>query len=555
MKKIYKLILLALVFGSFTFQSCETTELELTDDPNNLTSGDPQFLLNYVQSRYRTAQSILSDRSAELTRIDYFGGDNYLENLPDNTLNTPWGILYSDIIPDIRAIEAAATVDNPLSHHVGMAKVLQAHLTMELVDFLGDIIEPAQAGNAADFPSPALTNDGGLSNYNQALTLLDEAIVLLNAGTSTDNVQDLFYGDPNTGQDSDASKWIKLANTLKMRAALTTGDIATFNNLVAAGNFISEEADDFAFRFGTQQTPVNTMHPDYQSDYTPSGANIYQSNWLMNTMSNSNDPRIRYYFFRQQACTPGATCNPTGNGSDLSCSIQTTPAHIAGTPTEAFWCFLENGYWGRLHGDPAGSPPDNFKRTAVGVYPAAGLFDDDRFGNVGLGEGGNGAGIEPIILASYVDFWRAEIALSQGNEMDASGHLRNGLEKSMDKVTSFASLDSSADLSFEPDSAAIDGFVNSTVSAFESASGADQWNVLAEQYFITIYGGGTDAYNFYRRTGFPTTVGLNFGTTPGNFPRTFLYPANEVSANPNVMQRTDLNTANFWNTQPLPIAN
>lgn len=562
MKKIYKFVLLALVFGSFTFQSCETTELELTNNPNNLTTGDPQFLLNYVQTRYRSAQSILSDRAAELTRIDNFFGENYLENLPDNTLNTPWRILYSDIIPDIEAIEAAATEENPLSHHLGMAKIMQAHLSMQLVDFLGDIINPDQAGNPTEFPSPELTNDGGLTNYNHSIALLDEAIALLNAGGSTANVQDLFYGNPDTGADSDASQWIRLANTLKMRAALTTGDMTTFNNIVSSGNFISSTEDDFEFRFGTQQTPINTMHPDYQTDYTPSGSAIYHSNWLMNQMLTNNDPRRRYYFYRQNDCTPGASCNTEGNSEKLSCSIQSVPAHIVGTPTEAFWCAVEDGYWGRLHRDAAGSPPDEFDKTAAGVYPAAGLFDDNAFGtsprNLTLGAGGNGAGIEPIILASYVDFWRAEVALDQGDAVGAATYMGDGLAKSIDKVSGFIGLDSSADTSFEPSNDDINSYITAMTDALTSAGDTpDGWNILSEQYFVTLFGGGTDSYNFYRRTGYPTTVGqgVNDNANAGNFPRTFLYPGDEVSANPNVAQRTNLDTPTFWNTQPLPIAN
>lgn len=562
MRKIFKLLLLALVFGSFTFQSCETTELELTNDPNNITSGDPQFLLNNIQRRYRTAQSILSDRAAELTRIDNFNGQNYLASLPDIRLNTPWSVLYSDIIPDVQAIEAAVNETTPLSHHLGMAKILQAHLTMQLVDFLGDIIVPEQAGKPNEFPNPMLTTDGGLTNYNHSIALLDEAIVLLNSGATTATVQDLFYGD-NQGNNSSAEKWIKLANTLKMRAALTTGDMTTFNNLVAAGNYITDTADDFQFRFGTQQTPVNTMHPDYQTDYTPSGSAIYHSNWLMYNMSTNNDPRIRYYFYRQNACTPGASCNPAGEASTLTCSTQPAPAHIQGTPTEAFWCALENGYWGRLHREDGGAPPDEFSKTAAGVYPAGGLFDDDAFGaeprNLTLGAGGNGAGIEPIILASYVDFWRAEVALGQGNVSSAAQLMSNGLTKSIAKVSTFAALDANnPNLSFEPTAAAITSYINTMSSNLTAAGNTEAgWNILSEQYFVTLFGGGTDSYNYYRRTGYPTTVGTGFSNdaSAGNFPRTFLYPSNEASSNPNVIQRTNLDTATFWNTQPLPSAN
>lgn len=558
MKKYIKPLMVAVLMTGALFQSCETTELEIIDNPNALVEGDPQFLLNSIQSSYRGAQVTLNDISSDLTRIDYMFGRNYFANYGDNTLNGVWGSLYSTIIPDLQAIEAAQTPDNDLRMHLAIGKTLQAHLMMQLVDLLGDIIPMSQAGQPDAFPTPELTTDGGASVYNEALALLTEAETLLNAEPSNIGVQDFFYGDINNeGTQTSASngQWIRLINTLRMRAAITTGDMASFNSIVASGDFIQDTADDFQFNYGTDLTPTNLQHPDYQNDYQTTGASIYKSNWLMNLMDNTNDPRIRYYYYRQNDCTPGASCNPEGDGETLSCSLQGIPAHYLGTPDADIWCFLENGYWGRPHGDDSGTPPDNALITAAGVYPAFGRFDDNSFATITLGQGGNGAGIEPIILASYIDFWRAEVALDAGNATDALTLIQNGLGKSISKVQGFVSADASADTSFEPDAAAITNFVNSISNAFTAGSADDRWNILAEQYFVTLYGGGADAHNFYRRTGFPTTVIRNIDPNPGNYPRTLLYPGNEVSANPNVNQRTNNDDAVFWNTQALPVAN
>ncbi len=555
MKNINKIFLVAVaLIGTLLYQSCETLELEQLNNPNNLTTGDATFLLNRIQTDYRSSQANLNDRGSELVRIDHMGGDNYFSNYGSGTFNGVWNDLYSDIIPDIQAIEAAATDDNSLRHHLGMAKIMQAHLTMQLVDFLGDITPLREAGNPTEFPLPTPTTDGGAEIYGEALALLNEAIMDLNSGASNASVQDLFYGD-GSGADSDAAQWIKVANTLKMRAAITTGDYGTFTSIVNGGNYISSTADDFEFAYGTSLGIPNTQHPDYQNDYTSAGANIYQGMWLMDHMSRTNDPRQRYYYTRQNDCTPGATCNPVGNGETLVCSTQNPPPHLVGTPSEFLWCSLENGYWGRMHGNPEGIPPDNFTRTAVGVYPAAGMFDDDTFRNVNLGNGGNGAGIEPIILASYVDFWRAEVALAQGQAGNAETHMENGLTKSIAKVQGFVSLDGAADTSFEPSSADVTTFINDMTGAFNAASGDDRWNILAEQYWITLFGGGADGHNFYRRTRFPTTVAINIDPNPGNYIRTFLYPSNEVGSNPNYTQRLNNDDAVFWNTQPLPSAN
>ena len=166
---------------------------------------------------------------------------------------------------------------------------------------------------------------------------------------------------------------------------------------------------------------------------------------------------------------------------------------------------------------------------------------------VGLGQGGGGAGIEPIILSSYVEFWIGEMATSDTDKADA---LRAGLEKSIAKVQSFGALDGSADLSFEPTETEVDEYIDDIVTAFNNATGDDKENIFAEQYFTTLYGGGFESFNYYRKTGFPTTVSPNWEPDPGPFPRSLLLPQNEVLNNPNLQQRSDLTTQVFWDNNP-----
>ncbi len=555
-KTMYRLFTLVAIAASALFHSCETTELEILNDPDQLSEdqADPDLLLNAIQRAYVANMVTMNDQSSDLTRIDYFFGRTYRENLQSNIFNASWSRFYSSqilggiargISPNVNILEGLnEDPDTDLSFHLGVAKALQAHQLMLLVDFIGDI-PFSEALNPLEFPSPNVDDDAMV--YSTALAMLDESLGFFQASDGAGSALDFFYG-------GDVNNWIALVNTLKMRHALTTGDTATFNAIVSGGSFISDSSQDFQFDYGVQELNPDTRHQDYATDYTTSGANLYQSNWLMETMQgddvmdpSDDDPRIRYYFYRQTDCTPGASCNPDGNGERLSCSLETPPAHY--TAQGVSFCWLENGYWGRDHGDDDGTPPDNFFRTAVGVYPAGGLFDDDAFNELTLGAGGGGAGIEPIILASYVDFWRAEVALAAGQTGPAAAFVTAGLEKSIAKVQGFIALDGQADPSFEPTPAEVTAYIAAQAAKINDTSD-DSWNALAEQYFITMYGGGSDAYNFYRRTGYPTTVKPNLNPNPGPFPRTYFYPNVEVVANPNIQQRADLTTQVFWDTNP-----
>jgi hypothetical protein len=601
MKKLYKFLLISVLSSITLFYSCDTVELEILTSPNALSvdQADPDLLLNSVQLSYRRSQRVFQENSAELGRIDNMFGRNYFENYGPATLNTPWNSYYSNNLPNLQTlITLNENPDKDLSYHIGMAKTLQAHTLMQLVDFLGDV-PFSEAGNPDEFPKPKADDDESV--YNEAIAMLAEAKALFQGTTGIGTGTDLFY-------DGDASKWIKLVNTLEMRANLTTKNYAA---VVSATNVIATADDDFQFNYGDNVLSPDTRHPDYIDDYTSSGANIYQSNWLISQMigefpygdfSGSSDPRRRYYFYRQSFNSPGnmslfedvnGRFGPAGStylyegdgdGETLSCSLQDTPLHLQFTPDEEIWCSMPLGYWGRFHGNDEGTPPDNFTRTAVGVYPSGGSFDGypdsapfiaqfDSDGEyigyvasinllysqaVGLGNGGAGAGIDPIYLSSYVDFMKAEANLALGNTTAAATHLEDGMTKSIAKVQSFGALDASADFSQAPSAATVTDFIAAKVAEFNAADATtsldangfptakDKLDILGEQYFVAIYGGAGDAFNFIRRTGYPRTISRSIDGNADAFPRTVLYPGDEVSANSNLLQKTDLNTTVFW---------
>ena len=535
------------LFTGLLFTACETTDLNLQVSPNDLAAdqADPNLLLNSIQLAYATNQQTLTDQADNLTRIGYFGNRDYFAGLPGNTMNGVWSRVYSSntnfagdvvsvgILTNLQALEAAdANSDTDFSFHVGVAKTLYAHSLFQLVDFLGEAAF-SQAGNATEFPAPAL--DSGDAVYAGALALLSEAEALLAADPPSQGATDLFY-------DEDSSQWIKLINTLRLRTYFLTSNTAAFNAVVAGDNFISDSDDDMQLQYGTSSLQPDNRHPDYIGAYTPSGNNAeYKSNWLMNKMLTKDDPRRYYYFYRQQDATPGADADP--NEETLVCSFVVPPPHYDGF----VYCAVPEGYWGRSHGNDEGGPPDTFFTAAPGVYPAGGLFDDRSFGVVGLGKGGGGAGIEPIMLASYVDFWRGAMATTDAAK---AVFLRSAMEKSIAKAESFGSLDGNADLSTAPDEAAVTAFIDAQVAAFNAATGDDKENVFAEEFWTALYGGATESYNYYRKTGYPTTLAPNWEPDPGAFPRTYLLPQNEVINNPNLTQRLDLSTQVFWDTNP-----
>ena len=570
MKNIYKILRAIVVIVLVIFSSCDTFELNLTDDPNYLTpsQADVNFFLNSLQEDFvrqidgdadydnndnwqsggATYGDGLSIFGAELTRMYNMGStqsSTYASAYQANDGDDEWINAYQGILADIKAMMPLAE-ENEMYKHIAIAQFIQAYVFSAMVDFFGDI-PYTEAIQGSENLNPNV--DSGASIYEACLVLLDEAIA--NFGkTAINPAVDLYYNKNYT-------KWIKAANTLKMRLyfqrrLVDNTAVSKIEAILASGNYISSTADDFQFNWpATSATGPDTRHPRYGLNYTPTGGNTYMSNWFMNLMMVNNDPRIRYYFYRQTPATPGAEIEP--NEQLLQCSPQAAPAHyVAGGFT---FCYLNNGYWGRDHGDTDGIPPDGLLRTTVGVYPAGGRFDDDSFDEITSGQGAGGNGITPILTASWVDFMRAELALDAGNAPLAKTYMQAGTTKSITKVMSFLSRDPGADTSYAPTQDDVDDYMKSIGDAFDAGNTTKKWNILGEQFFVAAYGNGIETYNFYRRTGYPTTLQPNLAPNPGSFVMTLWYPSNVVNTNSNISQKPDVAQPVFWCTKGVPAAN
>lgn len=571
MKNIHQYMALAFFGIMLLLQSCETTELDIRDNPNALTPNQASvdFFLNSIQEDFvrqfegdadsdnndnfqsggNTVGDGFNEFGLELTRIVNMGGRQYQSVYQDSDMDDEWSNAYRGILADIRAMTPLAEAAGQ-TRHIGIAQFIEAYLMVTMVDFFGDVPYSEIIQAEEQIFNPSL--DSGADIYDQMLTLLDEAISNFSTSPSSDPAQDFYYGN-------DFSKWTMAANTLKMkiylqRRLVDPNAIADFDAIVASGNFIQDTADDFQWNWpASSASQPDTRHPRYGINYTAGGAGEYMSNWLMNLMDTTADPRLRYYFYRQNSQVPGAEIPP--NEELLSCSLESPPQHyIDGGFT---FCFLPNGYWGRDHGDADGIPPDGLRRATYGTYPVGGQFDDDTFTAISATAGSGGNGITNLLTAFGVDFMRAERALVSGDTGSARQFMLDGLAKSVTKVQGFlVGREAGADLSFEPTTGEITGYSNTIGANFDAADANGKWDVMAEQYWIAHFGNGVEPYNFYRRTGYPTTLKPNLEPNPGVFVRSMYYPSNVVNNNSNISQKPDQTQPVFWDNNPnAPVAN
>jgi hypothetical protein len=520
----------------FVLVSCETIELDLTSNPNALSpeQADPTFFLNSIQVDFAYWVNTMGDRGGELTRINYMNGRNYNTIYSPDSWNGVWSSAYRGMLEDIRLMNLLAD-EAGLTFHKGMGKVFQAYVMLTLVDYFGDVPYSEALQGSEGILNPAA--DSGQAVYDAAIALLDSAVADFNAGGPVP-AEDFFY-------NGNASKWIKAANSIKKKALLNKGDFSGYN---AISNYISDSSDDFQFSWGTSPATPDTRHPLYRGSYTSTGGGEYMSNWMMFKMINgyagNTDPRINYYFYRQVGETPGF--DSAGNEEVLECGLTGyyVPPQLRGDDTP--FCAPTNsasksasGYWGRDHGNNNGTPPDGFLRTIRGAYPAGGVYDDSSFEGQVDGAGQGGAGITPVILSSWMHFMNAEVAISTGGNPTSETLI--AVEQALNKSDDLGGPAMAAD--------DVSAYVAAFTSEWNAAgSTADKLDLWATEYFISMVGNGIDAYNSYRRNGYPRSLQPNVEPDPGQFPLSQFYPANYVNTNKNANQRGSKSERVFWNS-------
>lgn len=642
--KLYKKIAVALCVAIAT--SCT---LDLREDPNAVQPNQvlPSLMLNSMQRNLAGFFGGASGVGAGLTRQENRGSSVYRLTITPETFNGIWSTAYASILEDAVTLMQLSVPDKTkpnerYARHMGMARIIQAYTLITLVDMFGDIPYSEAFQGDGNF-NPAVDTQADI--YNLALVMLDSAKLDLTTNTTTQappgyqspiapDVFDMYYGNGAASATTAFPKWIKLANTLKLKiylnmrltdaAMATTGinallaDASTTGGLIGytpAHAVVSGGGDSFIFRYGLTTADPDARHPAFVGQY-PGGGGDYQSNWYIWAMLHGydatqvgqpGDPRQRFFFYRQTLVNSTSTNEirclgeaapthyPASTGTAIldnsiggrfpmgtgASNPTNNAAHIAWTRT---FCYPSSiGYWGRDHIDPQGIPPDGLLRTAYGPYPVGGRFDANNGAGVGATQGMRGAGMEPIMMRSYVNFMLAEAALYLtlgAPALTPVTYYTNGISQSFADVRDWAvngTLGTSGVAATPTEATAINAFyalgtyttdvtnyTTSAVAAFNNSLAGTNFpadlstglvagtladeamNYVAREYWIASFGNGVEAFNLYRRTGMPSGMQPVLSPTPGEFPRSYWYPANFANLNNTVDQKAGLTTAVFW---------
>ncbi len=531
MKFKYKKYILLLTGILLVNSSCKKF-VDINADPNNPTTAQLSLLLPGTQiSMVGNMYQLNSGTSTFVQHTIFTTGQSRFQQQGTDFSNS-WDGFYSQTLNDLEAIITTGTAQQQWGY-VAVAELEKAYLYSLMVDMWGDIpYTEAELGQANG--SPVL--ESGAAIYEKLLVLIDAGIADANKVTATTLVpatSDVFYAGTKTS-------WISMGNSLKLklynqiRKVDPTRSATAIKAIISSGApLISTNSLDFTFKFGSSQNP-NNRHPWYRADYQ-AGKTFYTSQSWTDLLLNSDDLRLRYFIFRQNA-TAGLN-NATNS----------------------------NGYYGRNPGDGTAAPADQSRRSTFGIYPAGGLYDNAPINSLTAANlfltntgatgsvkvvavtDGTGAGVMPLITNAMVKFIRAEAALTLGTGDDARQYLGDAVTANLNSVSTYVAANGGVALT----PATITGFVNRVLTQYDAANAAGKLNLVMTQKYIALYGNGMEVYNDYRRTGLPVLRTL---LSPLNvFPLRLYYSQTELSANTvfganaSAIQVAQQTTPVFWN--------
>jgi len=276
---------------------CEKDWLDINQSPNTATTVEPQYLFGYAITSWSGNRTGGDSYWAIgfMTQLIATGGDfgwGYSEDRYDfspYTLGNTWKLYYATGGGNLKkAIELAEEKEMP--NIAAQCKIAFACMFYECTMIWGDV-PYSEAWTDENYPN----FDEQKNILNGLITLLDEAIAQIDKSSPyVITTEDLYY-------NGDLDKWKILANSMKLKIALTMVD-ADDSKSSLIGNLISEDlitsaANDFKFPFVNE---AGNENPQFKLFKKHGGG---KNTWMMansimldSMMIPLHDPRIEKYF-------------------------------------------------------------------------------------------------------------------------------------------------------------------------------------------------------------------------------------------------------------------
>ena len=505
MKNTFLLRYAALAVTALTTTNCSTDRfLDVNTSPNNQTSVPPSVQLPTITIGTGFVVGNTLGRDADLFIQHYAGianqpaaSDQYAIN--GNYDNEWQSDLYGNNLNGAQTLINSTQATSPV--YAGIAKLIKAYNFALTTDMWG-AVPYSQALQGLGNLKPAFDAQQDIYQGNNDIQSLFD---LVREGMADLDKPSLLApsGADDVVYKGDIKKWKKVGNMLLLKFANTVSKkdpaLATkvINEVLEKGAdgsaAINANADDFEVPFGNT---VGNTNPFYSYNVTNRPNDQMASSRFLDSLAAFKDPRLPKYF-------------------------TTTPGNDISTVTTTFGKFTGYNNGNNIPAPTRDADPAKTKRSVYSTYL--------------LGAGGQA----PVRLLTNFQraFILAEAAITLKTAGDANKLYQEGIRQSMLKTGLTAT---EIDTYFA---------ANPTIVTL-SGDDAHKVSQIIRQKWMAWLGNGYEAFNDFRRTGYPRLrPALNATSLTPNIPARLLYPPSEIAANGDNVPTVTIEDPVWWATK------
>jgi hypothetical protein len=298
--------------------SCKKSFFDINQNPNQVTADKVTSEL-ILPSALNSAAAAASNHRTMNRWMGYWSYNPTFNLVPEEvTYNVStafpdfanmWNAYY-DALFDFSIVEQKGNAEE-LPFYTGIAKTMKARLFQDLVDAYGNV-PYSQAFNTKEFSTPKY--DKGQDIYNDLLLVLDSAIIIFKTKPVPGNASKV-----DIMNQGNATLWIKLANTIRLRILLRQSELPGFDPTAElakisadGGVLMSGETADINPGYENAVGKQNPFFARFGFTVTGTepnqGASVRANNYLLNVLKNTNDDRMTRIY--RPAVIPQSASNP-----------------------------------------------------------------------------------------------------------------------------------------------------------------------------------------------------------------------------------------------------
>lgn len=513
MKRYKQKIASLLCVAAGVLSSCTGNFEEMNVNPTEPTAVSPALLLPMMEEygfdcrswEYQVGENLHANQFAQYVSCSatYFNTDRYAwkDSWAKDGYWKPYYLYYAN---NLRTVKAALEEHPEYQNMYDVMRILGVMVAARTTDVFGDV--PYSEAGSGEL-SPAY--DSQKEIYYSFFTTLDEAISNLKANKS--DATQSSYGTSDIIYDGDLDKWIKLANSVRLRLAMRLSFIdadkaKSEGEKALAGDLIDSNECSAGIARDTRSSGHSLWTISFWNEFRASKTIIDK----MLTESSVEDPRLSMWFSQTEAYVNGESDIrwqglPNGLPTDMLNNPDAYPEYTA-SHNSCVWGYNSCGNWNsNAKGSKVAAPSDYYEQV-----------------------------VRRHIIFNYAEvcFLKAEAAIRGWNGAgDAKTNYENGIR------ASFAESREDADASV---------YTTDNDEAY-IAGGNVKWNAgddfetklekIITQKWLGIYPNGTEAWTEFRRTGYPEltpVVQSELSILPqGVFIKKLRYIDDELSMNSN----------------------